>query len=53
MDCYRLRWDERAAALRGFWERAQAGGRELLIGYAILLELWLLELWLATRKGKV
>jgi aminoglycoside phosphotransferase (APT) family kinase protein len=28
------------------------GGRELLLGYAILLELWLLELWLAHPEGE-
>jgi hypothetical protein len=31
---------------------AQPGGRELLMGYAILLELWLLELWLAHPEGE-
>lgn len=31
---------------------SQAGGRELLAGYAILLELWLLELWLAHPEGE-
>jgi scyllo-inosamine 4-kinase len=31
---------------------AQAGNRDLLIGYAILLELWLLELWLAHPEGE-
>jgi scyllo-inosamine 4-kinase len=31
---------------------AQAGGRDLLRGYAILLELWLLELWLAHPEGE-
>ena len=31
---------------------AQPGGRDLLVGYAILLELWLLELWLAHPDGE-
>lgn len=31
---------------------AQPGGRDLLVGYAILLELWLLELWLAHPEGE-
>jgi scyllo-inosamine 4-kinase len=31
---------------------AQVGGRDLLMGYAILLELWLLELWLAHPEGE-
>ena len=30
----------------------QPGTRELLMGYAILLELWLLELWLAHPEGE-
>jgi aminoglycoside phosphotransferase (APT) family kinase protein len=30
----------------------QPGGRDLLMGYAILLELWLLELWLAHPEGE-
>ncbi len=28
------------------------GGKDLLLGYAILLELWLLELWLAHPEGE-
>ncbi len=31
---------------------AQPGGNTLLVGYAILLELWLLELWLAHPEGE-
>jgi scyllo-inosamine 4-kinase len=31
---------------------AQPNERELLVGYAILLELWLLELWLAHPEGE-
>ena len=31
---------------------AQPGGMDLLVGYAILLELWLLELWLAHPEGE-
>jgi scyllo-inosamine 4-kinase len=31
---------------------AQPGGRDLLMGHAILLELWLLELWLAHPEGE-
>jgi scyllo-inosamine 4-kinase len=31
---------------------AHPGGRELLLGYAILIELWLLELWLAHPEGE-
>ena len=31
---------------------AQPADRDLLLGYAILLELWLLELWLAHPEGE-
>ena len=31
---------------------AQPGGRDLLMGYGMLLELWLLELWLAHPDGE-
>jgi hypothetical protein len=31
---------------------AQPAGRDLLLGYAILLELWLLQLWLAHPEGE-
>ena len=31
---------------------AQPNGKTLLVGYAILLELWLLELWLAHPDGE-
>jgi hypothetical protein len=31
---------------------ARPGSRDLLFGYAILIELWLLELWLAHPEGE-